>query len=240
METAEEYLLALEGLRNPVKAEQLARFFKTGPGEYGAGDQFLGVTVPQSRQLVRRCGGMALIEIAKLLASDWHEARLAGCLILVYQYDRAQPERRGEIFDFYLAHTDRINNWDLVDTSTPNIIGMELVELGDWSLLKKLAKSDNIWERRMAVLATLAFTVKAGDSGPTYAIAELLLGDSHDLIHKAVGWMLREAGKRVSEEELEAWLQYQGRYKTLPRTMLRYAIERFPEARRKQYLRGEI
>lgn len=240
MYTADEYLAALRGLADPVRAKNSARFFKSGPGEYGEGDVFLGVTVPENRKLVRQCSNMPLVEVKKLLESELHEARLGGCLILVLQYGRADRERQVEIFDFYLAHTAWINNWDLVDTSTPNIVGMELLARGDWSLLRKLAGSKNLWERRMAMLATLAFTVKGGDASPTYAIAEILQHDSHDLIQKAVGWMLREAGKRVSEPEMEAWLQKDGRYKTLPRTLLRYAIERLSAERRKQYLKGDI
>lgn len=240
MQTAAAYIMALRRLADPERAKHSARFFKTGAGEYGEGDKFLGVTVPQNRRLVRQCDSMPMAEVEKLMKSRWHEVRLGACLILVRQYEQADRTRQAQIFDFYLAHSQYVNNWDLVDTSTPNIVGMELLVRQDWSLLEKLAQSKNIWERRMAMLATLAFTVKAGDARPTYVIAEKLQADSHDLIQKAVGWMLREAGKRVSEEALEAWLQQDGRYKTLPRTLLRYAIERLPQTRRKQYLRGEL
>lgn len=240
MQTATEYITALRQLADPERAKHSARFFKTGVGEYGEGDKFLGVTVPQNRRLVRQCDRMPMVEVEKLMQSRWHEVRLGACLILVRQYEQADRVRQAKIFDFYLAHRQYVNNWDLVDTSTPNIVGMELVVRQEWSLLEKLAQSENIWERRMAMLATLAFTVKAGDARPTYVIAEKLQADSHDLIQKAVGWMLREAGKRVSEEALEAWLQQSGRYKALPRTLLRYAIERLPQIRRKQYLQGEL
>lgn len=240
MQTATEYITALRRLADPERAKHSVRFFKTGAGEYGEGDKFLGVTVPQNRRLVRQCDRMPMVEVEKLMQSRWHEVRLGACLILVRQYEQADRVRQAKIFDFYLAHRQYVNNWDLVDTSTPNIVGMELVVRQDWSLLEELAQSENIWERRIAMLATLAFIVKAGDARPTYAIAEKLQTDSHDLIQKAVGWMLREAGKRVSEEALEAWLQQDGRYKTLPRTLLRYAIERLPQTRRKQYLQGEL
>lgn len=240
MKTAQEFEAALRAIGDPVRAEHSERFFKTGIGQYGEGDRFYGVTVPETRKLVRQSGEMPRAEVAKLLASPWHEARLGACLILVHQYQRADREEQTEIYGFYLAHARSVNNWDLVDTSAPNIVGAELSQRGDWQILQQLARSNDLWERRIATLATLYFTVKDGDSKPTYAIAEILQHDAHDLIQKAVGWMLREAGKRVSELELEAWLQEGGRYKSLPRTMLRYAIERLPEARRKQYLRGEI
>jgi 3-methyladenine DNA glycosylase AlkD len=182
---------------------------------------------------------MPMSEIQKLIESPWHEARLGACLVLVNQYKKADVVTRKNIYDFYLENAKRINNWDLVDSSAPHIVGRQLVALGDWSILKELARSENIWERRIVVLATMAFS-DVGDSAPTYEIAEILVSDDHDLIHKAVGWMLREAGKRVSEQELELWLAEDGRYKTMPRTMLRYAIERLPETKRQQYLRGEI
>jgi 3-methyladenine DNA glycosylase AlkD len=238
MKTAQELIMALSREGDPVRAEHSTRFFKTGPGEYGAGDKFFGVTVPVTRKLVRSARDMSLDEVQKLLASEWHEARLAGCLVLVQQFVRAGLEDRQKIYAFYVRNAKRINNWDLVDTSAPYIVGGWLVDQGDWSILRKLAKSENLWEKRIAILATFAFT-RAGNSEPTYEIAEILLYDKHDLMHKAVGWMLREAGKRVSETELELWLQEGGRYKTMPRTTLRYAIERLPDDTRKSYLRGE-
>lgn len=239
MQTAKEFETALSRQSDPVRAEHSLRFFKTGPGQYGEGDKFFGATVPQVRKIVSACGQMPVSEIQKLIESSWHEARLGACLILVMQYKKADVDKRQKIYDFYLNHAKRINNWDLVDTSAPHIVGRQLVEKGDWSILKKLARSKNIWEKRIAMLATMAFS-DSGDSAPTYAIAEILIDDDHDLIHKAVGWMLREAGKRVSEQELELWLGEDGRYKTMPRTMLRYTIERLPETKRQQYLRGEI
>lgn len=238
MKTAQQLIEALAREGDPVRAEHSTRFFKTGPGEYGEGDKFFGVTVPVTRKLVGLVQDMSLAEVQKLLASEWHEARLAGCLVLVQQFTYGTSEDRQKIYTFYLRNAKRINNWDLVDTSAPQIVGGWLVEQGEWLILRKLAKSEDLWERRIAILATFAFT-RAGNSGPTYEIAEVLLRDAHDLMHKAVGWMLREAGKRVSEAELELWLQEGGRYKTMPRTMLRYAIERLPEVTRKSYLRGE-
>lgn len=238
METAQQFIEALAQAGDPLRAQHSTRFFKTGPGQYGEGDKFFGVPVPVTRQFVRSARDMPLAEVQQLLKSEWHEARLAGCLILVAQFASGDLRGRQKIYTFYLHNTKRINNWDLVDSSAPNIIGEWLVSRGEWSVLSELAKSENLWERRIAILATYAFT-RSGDSGPTYEIAELLLDDRHDLMHKAVGWMLREAGKRVSESELELWLQENNRYKLMPRTMLRYAIERLPEATRKSYLLGE-
>lgn len=238
MKTAQELIEALAREGDPVRAEHSMRFFKTGPGQYGEGDKFFGVTVPVTRKLVRTVQDMSLTEVQKLLVSEWHEARLAGCLVLVQQFSSSNSLDKQKIYTFYLNNAKRINNWDLVDTSAPYIVGGWLVERGEWLPLRKLARSSNLWEKRIAILATFAFT-RAGNSEPTYEIAEILLDDSHDLMHKAVGWMLREAGKRVSETELELWLQEDGRYKKMPRTTLRYAIERLPETTRKSYLRGE-
>ena len=238
MVVAQDFIDALSRVGDPVRAEHSLRFFKTGPGEYGEGDRFFGVTVPNTRKLVTQYKGLPLTEIQKLLVSEWHEARLGGCLILVAQFERGDLTRQQEIYNFYLKNARRINNWDLVDSSAPNIVGTWLVGTGSWGVLNQLAISENIWERRIAMLATFAF-IRNGNSEPTYEIAEILLGDEQDLIQKAVGWMLREAGKRVSETELELWMQEDGRYKIMPRTMLRYAIERLPEVTRKSYLVGE-
>ena len=238
MKTAQELIEALSQEGDPVRAQHSTRFFKTGPGEYGEGDKFFGVTVPVTRKHVRAVQSMSLTEVQKLLESEWHEARLAGCLVLVQQFTRSNMQDRQKIYAFYLRNAKRINNWDLVDTSAPYIVGGWLVSQDDWEVLKELAQSKNLWEKRIAMLATFAFT-REGNSEPTYEIAELLIADTHDLMHKAVGWMLREAGKRVSEAELEMWLRENGRYKTMPRTMLRYAIERLSEAKRQSYLRGE-
>lgn len=217
---------------NTEKAAFLPSFFKTGKGEYGEGDRFLGVMVPSTRLVAKKHIDLSFDDIEKLLQSAWHEDRLLAVIILTLQFARADEREKKRIFDFYLAHTDRINNWDLVDVSADRIVGAHLVGK-DLRILDRLAKSTLIWERRIAIIATFHFT-KSGDSAPVFHISELLLSDAHDLIHKAVGWMLREAGKRCSESELERFLARYGRQ--MPRTMLRYAIERFPEAKRRGYL----
>ncbi len=223
----------MSALADPERARNLAWFFKTGPGEYGEGDRFLGITVPLLRKVARRHRELPLDGIAKLLASEWHEHRLVALLILVAQYIDA-PEA---VFDFYIAQTARINNWDLVDASAPYIVGAHLLaHPRRRKLLYRFAGSDNLWERRIAVVSTLAF-IRAGELDDVFAISSRLLGDEHDLIHKAVGWMLREAGKR-DEKRLLAFLQQH--YAAVPRTALRYAIERFPESRRRQILRCEF
>ncbi len=213
----------------------LKRFFKTGPGQYGAGDVFLGLSVPQQRAIAKRYRDLELREIAKLLASPIHELRLTGLFILVFQYGAARTlPKKKKIFEFYLANRRRVNNWDLVDLSAPNICGDYLVvtKQGAARLLKMTAARD-LWERRIAVLSTFAF-IKAGRTAEIFTVAHKLLADKHDLIHKAVGWMLREAGKRVSESEL---LNFLDRHASrMPRTALRYAIERLPAKKRRHYL----
>jgi 3-methyladenine DNA glycosylase AlkD len=231
----------LKEYANPEKAEILQRFFKTGPGQYGEGDIFLGVVVPQQRAIVKKFWKDAsLKDIGELLSSKIHEERDVGVLMLVEKFKRGEGEEgKKEIFDFYLRNTAGINNWDLVDLSAPHVVGGYLIDKKiERKVLYKLVKSKNLWERRIAILATFAF-IRAGDFGDTLKIAELLLRDSHDLIHKAVGWMLREIGKR-NQKVLEKFLQEGGRYMVMPRTMLRYAIERFEEGKRKSYLKGEI
>lgn len=214
------------------KAVFYPSFFKTGKGEYGDGDKFLGVTVPATRAVAKRHKELSLKEINTLLKSSWHEDRLLGVILLTYQFDKGDEGTRKKIFDFYLAHTDRINNWDLVDASASRIVGAYLYDK-DTRILDRLAKSESLWERRIAMIATLYFTWN-GNPEPALRIAERLLDDDHDLMHKAVGWMLREVGKRCSQAKLEHFLK---RHIThMPRTTLRYAIERFPEAKRKAYL----
>ena len=223
----------LSALADPERARNLAWFFKTGSGEYGEGDRFLGITVPVLRKVARGYRELPLDGIAKLLASEWHEHRLIALLILVAQYADA-PDA---VFDFYIAQTARINNWDLVDASAPYIAGAHLLARPRHrKLLYRFAMSDNLWERRIAIVSTLAF-IRAGELDDAFAISSRLLRDKHDLIHKAVGWMLREAGKR-DEARLLAFLRQH--YAAMPRTALRYAIERFPEPRRRQILRGEF
>jgi len=220
---------------NKQRAEILQRFFKTGPGEYGEGDVFYGIKVPVQRTVAHQFQHLPLNDLQILLKSKVHEERLIALLILVLKFKYADEVVREKIFKFYLKNSERINNWDLVDLSADKIVGAFLIDK-DKSLLFKLAKSSNLWERRIAMLSTYCF-IKNGVFEVTLQIAELLLRDQQDLIHKAVGWMLREIGKRDLEPE-EEFLKLH--YKQMPRTMLRYAIEKFPEAKRQAYLKGTI
>ena len=224
----------LQKLANPKKAQILQRFFKTGKGEYGEGDIFLGITVPKQREIVRKYKDAPLSVIAKLIASKIHEHRLVGVLMLVEQFKSADNKMQKKIFDFYLKNAKQINNWDLVDLSAP-YLGKFLLDK-DTRILSKLAKSKNLWERRISIMFTYAF-IRENKFNETLKIAELLVCDEHDLIHKAVGWMLREVGKRDLESE-EHFLKKH--YKNMPRTMLRYAIEKFEERKRKKYLKNLI
>lgn len=215
------------------KAEVLQKFFKTGPGEYGEGDVFIGVTVPVIRSIVRRSKDAELKDALQLLASEIHEERLTALLIMVSLFDRARSEReQREIFKAYLGHVRWINNWDLVDSSAEHIVGGFLAGR-DRKILRSMAHSRNLWKRRIAMLATSHF-IKRQDFKDAFIIARLLLGDREDLIHKAVGWMLREVHNHRGP--LEQFLARH--YQTMPRTMLRYAIEKFPEKRRQAYLKG--
>ncbi len=236
----------LQKLANPERAEVSQRFFKTGKGEYGEGDVFIGVSVPDQRKVAKQFSYLSLGEVEQLLQSKVHEERLTALIILCNQYKKASDDIKKQIYNFYLKNTAYINNWDLVDTSAPIIVGEylwrnyaqnETPAKNALSVLAPLAKSENIWQRRIAILATFYFIDK-GDIIETFTVSEVLLNDPHDLIQKAVGWMLREVGKRVSLEEEERFLQENDRYKTMPRTMLRYAIERFPEKKRQAYLIG--
>lgn len=221
---------------HPERAKASAWFFKTGKGEYGEGDIFYGITVPEQRKLARIYANIQLSDVTVLLKSKVHEERLIALFILVSKYTKGNEKEQKEIFDFYLQHTKYINNWDLVDSSAHKIVGEYLLPR-DRSVLPTLAQSNSLWERRIAIIATAAF-INNGESEWTLKIADMLLHDKHDLIHKAVGWMLREVGKRVSQAIEEDFLK--AHYKTMPRTMLRYAIERFPEEKRKKYLSGSI
>ena len=232
----------LRKVANAEKAKILARFFKTGKGEYGEGDRFLGVVVPAQRKIAKQyfpTRGFSsvrstLLAVGELLQSEFHEERLTALLILIERYRRSDDRDRQLLFRFYLKHLSRINNWDLVDLSAPNIVGDYLLAQ-DPSLLFRLAKSKNMWTRRVAMLATFAF-IKNGRFAETLALAELLLikeKEAQDLMHKAVGWMLREVGKR-DQRVLEEFLGHSATH--LPRTALRYAIEKFPEAKRQKYL----
>ena len=221
-------------LREVATVERAAgaqRFFKTGPGEYGEGDKFLGVTVPDLRRITREFADLPLRDVRKLLTSEWHEERVLALLILVRQYERGDQSTKDAIYDAYLRSTRHINNWDLVDCSAAQIVGAQLVSRSR-APLRQLAKSSSLWERRIAIIATFHYS-RRGQFEDTLKIAEMLLADTHDLIHKAVGWMLREVGSRdraAAEQFLERHAA------TMPRTMLRYAIEKFPDPLRKHYM----
>jgi 3-methyladenine DNA glycosylase AlkD len=222
-------------LGDPKRAAFVAGYFKTGPGEYAEGDRFLGLRLPALRELAREHEELPLRTVRALLRSRWHEARQLALLILVRAYRKAtragDPVVRDEICRLYLDNLAGVNNWDLVDLSAPGILGTHLLG-SSIAPLRRLARSGSVWERRVAILATHAFT-RAGDPGPTLELADLLLDDPHDLIHKAVGWMLREVGKS-DRARLEEFLET--RHRRMPRTMLRYAIERFPQSVRARYL----
>ena len=221
----------LQKLENPQKAKILSRFFKTGKGEYGEGDIFLGITVPQTRSIAKKYTNLNLKDLEKLLSSKIHEHRLIALLILIENYRKDSIEHKNSIFNFYLKNTKFINNWDLVDLSAPKIVGNFLLDK-DKSILYNLAKSSNLWEKRMAIISTFAF-IRLYKFKHTLKISEVLMKDNHDLIHKAVGWMLREVGKRNKEVEEKFLNQH---YMKMPRTMLRYAIEKFDNNKRKKYL----
>jgi len=224
----------LRVLATPEKAKASAWFFKTGPGQYGEGDKFLGVTVPEQRIIAKKYKDLNLVEIEKLLHSEFHEERLIALFALVGQFQNSEETGRKNIFELYLRNIKWVNNWDLVDSSAHKIIG-EYIKNKKTTLLLVLAKSQDLWERRIAIISTFAFLAE-GNPRPTYLVADLLLDDREDLIQKAVGWVLREAGKKVSESELESYLQKN--YKRLGRTTLRYAIEKFDLEKRKSYLKG--
>ena len=210
----------------------LSRFFKTGPGQYGEGDQFLGIKVPVTREVVKACWReTTLQDLEECIASEYHEIRLAALLALVELFRHNKSQQQAYI-DFYLAHTDRINNWDLVDLSCYPLLGVWLLDK-DRQLLYDLARNGKtIWEQRIGIVSTMTF-IRDGQLQDTFSIADILLHHPHDLIHKAVGWLLREAGKR----DQDALVEYlKPRYREMPRTMLRYAIEKFPEAERTVYL----
>ncbi len=211
------------------------RFFKTGEGDYGEGDEFLGIRVPEQRKIAKRYKALPLEEIQELLRSDYHEERLTALFVLELRFAKASDSDRKAIYEFYMKNLSHINNWDLIDSSAPKIPGAYLFDKSR-EVLHTLAGSESLWERRIAIMATFYF-IKQGDLEDTFRIADRLLKDEHDLIHKAVGWMLREAGKK-DQSRLEAFLK--DRYQQMPRTMLRYAIEKFPQELRQAYLRGEI
>ena len=225
----------LRKMANPDKKQVLQRFFKTGPDQYGEGDIFLGVTVPQIRSIAKKHKNMDLSYITFLLNSKIHEERLAAVLIQVYKYETGSEDTKKEIVSLYLANSKKINNWDLVDLSAHKILGNHMLhdKKKRRDILYSLAKSDNLWERRISIISTMAF-IKNNDFDDSLRISEILLNDKHDLIHKAVGWMLREIGKKDITVE-EKFLKKH--HTKMPRTMLRYAIEKFPEKKRLSYLR---
>lgn len=225
---------AIHKYHNPARAIHSLRFFKTAKGEYGHGDIFLGLTNPECHRIAKIYQDVPRSIVESLLQSPIHEHRLIALLILIYQFKNGDQSTRTDIYNLYLRSTKFINNWDLVDSSADKIIGEYLVDK-DHRILKKLASSELLWDRRIAIIATFAF-IKRGDPKTTFDISKMLLSDKHDLIHKAVGWMLREVGKRCGQEVEEQFLR--STYHQMPRTMLRYAIERFPESLRLSYLHG--
>jgi len=225
----------MQELSNPKIAEHSLRFFKTGPGEYGEGDVFLGIRVPVTRKVARKFRELSLDQILKLLKSKFHEERLLALFMLVALFKKGDDIEKKNIYNAYLGHTDSINNWDLVDGSAHQIVGGYLFER-DRRPLYKLVKSKSLWERRISMIATYTF-IKKNDFVDTLKLSEILLPDEEDLIHKAVGWMLREVGKLDLEVE-EKFLRKH--YKKMPRTMLRYAIEKFVEKKRQGYLQGTV
>ncbi len=218
---------------DPSRALKLQRFFKTGPGEYGEGDRFLGIRVPDTRRVARKYRDIPLKEVVTLLHSAFHEERLAALILLVHQYQKGSLAEQTSIYNTYLENREFINNWDLVDTSAEHIVGAYLKDRSR-DPLYGLAQSASLWERRIAILATFCF-IKSGEFDETLKIAESLLHDKEMLIHKAVGWMLREVGKRNERVEV---LFLDRHHRHMPRTMLRYAVEKFPDEIRRRYVRG--
>lgn len=227
---------ALQAYASPERAKSNAWFFKTGKGQYGEGDEFIGVTVPNTRKVAKQFVDLAFSELEILLASKKHEHRLAALLILVQRFTRANEKEQKEIVRFYLAHVAQVNNWDLVDLSASQILGTHFCLYGGEEKLIKFAQSKNLWRRRVSIVATCAF-IRAGKYDQTLRIANMLLHDTEDLLHKAVGWMLREVGKK-DVSVLQQFLTEHTH--EMPRTMLRYAIERFPEEERKIWLKRDI
>lgn len=226
----------LKKLADPEKAAHAQRFFKTAPGEYGHGDQFLGIRVPECRKVARQFSKLAFKELQELLDSPVHEERFIALVILVTRYQQGLTVQKKEIFDFYMANTGAINNWDLVDVSAPHVAGHWLYENSENDLLYRLARSQDLWEKRISIMATFYF-IRRGRFQETLEISEILLDDPHDLIHKASGWMLREVANR-DRKVTELFLKKH--YSRIPRTMLRYAIEKFPESLRQEYLRKAL
>lgn len=232
MQKAKEIRQELEQYIDPVKREYLPNFFKTGKGQYGEGDKFLGIVVPNTRIVAKRHKDAPFEVMAELLQSEWHECRLCALLMLVERFKKCDESGKKEIFDFYLTQTARINNWDLVDLSAPGIVG-EYLKDKPRDVLYRLADSALLWDQRIAVVSTYTL-IKNNDFIDILALSERLLYHKHDLMQKAVGWMLREMGKR----DKDLLVQFLEKYcKTMPRTTLRYAIEKFPEDERKEFMK---
>ncbi len=230
--TAADIHKELEEYSTPEKRDFLPYFFKTGKGQYGEGDKFLGVVVPDTRRVAKKYKETSYKEITRLLESEYHECRLCALLMLVERFKKVKADDRKEIFDFYLSKTNYINNWDLVDLSAKDIVGEYLVDK-DRAILYRLAESSLLWDQRISILSTFAF-IKRGDLDDIFALSAKLLDHKHDLMHKAIGWMLREAGKR-DKERLCLFLEtYKGE---MPRTMLRYSIEKFTPEERAHYMK---
>ena len=234
--THKDVLDELLTLANPEMAEHSYRFFQAFEGGYGEGDKFLGIRVPPQRKVAKKFKNMNLNEVELLLQNEFHEARLTALLIMVYRTEKASPEELEDLFILYMNNLKYINNWDLIDSSARFVVAMYL-EDKDRSVLYDLAQSDDLWEKRVAMITCHHYIAKRHEFKDALLIAEILLHDTHDLIHKAVGWMLREIGNVDLDTELEFLNKY---YKEMPRTMLRYAIEKFDEPLRLQYLKGEI
>lgn len=232
MATAHEIQQELEKYVDPVKKEYLPRFFKTGKGQYGEGDCFLGIVVPHVRTVAKKFKEASFEVMEELLFSPWHECRLCALLMMVERFKKSDEEERAKIYSFYLNHTHRINNWDLVDLSAPYIVGEHLKDKSREELYRR-ADSSLLWDQRIAVVSTHAF-IRSGDYSDIYALAEKLLYHKHDLMQKAIGWMLREAGKR-DKTLLVAFLEKH--HKQMPRTMLRYAIEKFSIEERTYFMK---
>jgi len=223
-------------LQDSNRAISNLKFFKTAKGEYGYGDLFLGIRMPVTRQLAKDNIGLSLGNTKTLIKSKYHEERMLGLIILVNKYAKAsQDDEKENIYQVYISHFKYINNWDLVDVTCPHIVGKHLIDR-DRAVLYQWAQSDDLWTKRISMITNWWF-VRKGDLQDVFSIAEVLLGDEHDLIHKAVGWMLREAGKKDMRRTEVFMKQY---YRSMPRTMLRYAIEQYPETKRQKYLKGKI
>jgi 3-methyladenine DNA glycosylase AlkD len=216
---------------HPDKAKIFLRFFKTGPGQYGEGDKFLGLTMPEQRAIAKKYIDISLNESEKLIQSPYHEHRMTGLIILTYKYLKADEKLKKEIYELYINNYNQINNWDLVDVTAPNIVGSYLLDKNK-KILYDFATSNHLWKKRISIISTFTF-IKNNQFKDTIKISEILLKDNHDLIHKAVGWMLREMGKRDEKELLNFLDKY---HKTMPRTMLRYSLEKLTDEQRKYYM----